>query len=104
MAAERAEVILNRMQELFESGNLDVKPDTICFSSVINAWARSRHRAAPQRAEAILNRMQELFESGNHDVKPNTICFNSVINAWAKSGSSGPTGGRNDSQSDARDF
>jgi hypothetical protein len=76
------------MQELSDAGSHDVKPNTICFSSVINAWVKSGDPSAPQRAETILNRMQELFESGNHDAKPNTVCFNSVIVAWARSGDS----------------
>ena len=86
LAAKRAEAILERMQELYEAGNVDVKPNTICFSTVISAWARSRDPGAAKRAEAILERMQELYEAGNVDVKPNTICFNSVISAWANSG------------------
>jgi hypothetical protein len=67
------------MLELYISGNHDVRPNTISFSSVVDAWARSNDHTAPQRAEAILNRMEELYKSGNHDVKPSTISFASVI-------------------------
>ena len=74
-AAKRAEAILERMQELYEAGNVDIKPDTISFSTVISAWAKSGDPAAAKRAEAILERMQELYEAGNVDVKPNTICL-----------------------------
>ena len=59
------------MQDLNDSGDDNVKPKTVTFSAVINAWARSNNRVAADGAEAILNRMQELFEAGNHDVKPN---------------------------------
>ena len=38
---KRAETIFNRMQELFVSGNHDLEPDALAFSSVINAWAKS---------------------------------------------------------------
>ena len=63
-AAQRAESILKRMQELHEAGNPDVKPNTISFNSVISAWANSGERGAAERAEAILKRMQELHEAG----------------------------------------
>jgi hypothetical protein len=72
------------MQERHESGYPDVKPDTISFSTVLNAWANSRDPGAALRAEAILDRMQEINESGFTRVKPNKISFSSVINAWAK--------------------
>jgi len=56
-----------------------VKPDTVSFTSVIDAWAKSKDPDAPQRAEIVLNRMQELFKSGYPDMKPNTVSFNSVL-------------------------
>jgi hypothetical protein len=74
------------MQDHYKSGYWGVKPDTISFSSVINAWAASGDPVAPQRAEALLKRMQKMHEAGNHDVKPNTITINSIISAWAQSG------------------
>ena len=40
-AAERAEKMLEWMDDLYKSGNAEVKPDTITFNAVIDAWARS---------------------------------------------------------------
>jgi hypothetical protein len=62
-APYRAEVLLQRKQDMYDTGDEKVKPNTIGFNSVINAWARSNDRMAAERAEVILNRMQELFES-----------------------------------------
>lgn len=83
-AAQRGEMILNRMQQLYESGNHDMKPNTVSFSSVISAWSQSHEPAAPQRAETLLLRMQKVHEAGNHGIKPGTITFNSAI-SWAQS-------------------
>jgi hypothetical protein len=55
-APYKAEALLQKMQDLYESGNHDVKPNTISFSSVITAWARSNDKVAAERAEVILNR------------------------------------------------
>jgi pentatricopeptide repeat protein len=88
-AAERAEAILEWMDRLNKSGNGDVKPDTITFNAVIDAWARSGCKRGPQRAEQILNHMDELYHGGNIDVKPDTYTYNTLINALAKSGDGG---------------
>ena len=70
-------------------GNLDVKPDTITFNGVIDAWARSHDRRAPKRAEEILAHMNQLYQEGNYDVQPDTYTYNTVINCWAKSNEPG---------------
>ena len=36
-----------------------MKPDTITFNAVLDAWARSGDRVAPHRAEQILDHMDE---------------------------------------------
>ena len=94
-APQRAEAVLESMQELYKAGNSDVKPDTISFNSVLSAWAKIGNRGAAERAESILKRMQELHEGGYPDVKPNTISFSSVISAWANSGERGAARERN---------
>jgi hypothetical protein len=45
------------MQDMYNTGDEKVKPNTIGFNSVINAWARSNDRMAAERTEVILNRM-----------------------------------------------
>ena len=79
-AGEKAEALLQRMQEL------GLKLGTISFNSVISAWANSNDPTAGQRAEFLLRRMLELSRQGNDDMHPDTITYNSVIDAWAKSG------------------
>jgi hypothetical protein len=69
------------------NGNLDVKPTTINFNTVLDAWAKSGGgRSAAERAEEILEWMDRLHKDGNNDVKPDTITFNAVLDAWARSG------------------
>jgi hypothetical protein len=61
------------------AGNPDVKPNTVCFNSVIMAWANSRDPSAGNRAEGILNQMQKLYKAGDPDVKPNTVTLTSAL-------------------------
>lgn len=83
--AARAENILNKMQQMYEQGCKDVRPDTFSFASVLNAHANSGERGAAEKAETILKHMQRLHEDGNENVKPNTICFATVIKAYSRS-------------------
>lgn len=88
-AAERAEEILEWMDRLYKSGNTSVRPDTITFNAVLDAWARSGDRMAAHRAEQILDHMDELYRAGNQGVKPDTYTYNTLINAHAKSSEKG---------------
>ena len=36
-----AEAILQRMWQLYDAGNVDVKPDTVTYNSVLGVWAAS---------------------------------------------------------------
>ncbi len=88
-AAERAEEILEWMDRLHKAGNVSVRPDTITFNAVLDAWARSGDRMAAHRAEQILDHMDELYRAGNLGVKPDTYTYNTLINAHAKSSEKG---------------
>ena len=82
---ESAEAVLMRLEKVWKSGNEKVKPNTILYNAVLDAWAKSGRREAPKRAEAILHHMEQLNQQGNEDVRPDTVSYSAVINAWAKS-------------------
>jgi len=85
-AAERAEALLRRMEEMHASGNKSVKPDTVSYTTVIDAWSKSGNKAvAGERADALLKSMDDMFLSGNEDVKPNAFTFTACLNAFAVS-------------------
>eukprot|EP00592_Proboscia_alata_P020574 CAMPEP_0194415506 /NCGR_PEP_ID=MMETSP0176-20130528/14281_1 /TAXON_ID=216777 /ORGANISM="Proboscia alata, Strain PI-D3" /LENGTH=698 /DNA_ID=CAMNT_0039220183 /DNA_START=213 /DNA_END=2310 /DNA_ORIENTATION=+ len=81
-SAQRGEQICNDMDELYESGAIDVRPTAVMLSRVIGSWAATYNA---QRADELYQRMQRMYEAGNKSLKPdaNTIC--SVIDAWASS-------------------
>jgi pentatricopeptide repeat protein len=58
-SGQRAELILLKMQELFEK-QWDTKPSVQSFSKVVEAWANSRHPDATLRADAIVQIMHEM--------------------------------------------
>lgn len=84
-AAERAEAILTRMEELALRGNAHVAPNAYTYSTVLHAWSRSQSPDSAERALALLNRMEEAYRNGQAFSKPNGYCFNATMNAIAKS-------------------
>jgi pentatricopeptide repeat protein len=76
-AAEKAEALLRQMNSLASSNeSLDVKPDTLCYLSVLECWANSMHKQlAIDRSEAILCEMEERAESGDESVKPSPATY-----------------------------
>ena len=58
-ATQRAEQILSRMHQHFESGEVDTKPSVVSYAIVITCLAKSRPQEAADRAEAILRDMQD---------------------------------------------
>lgn len=73
------------MQSLHSQGYPNVCPDTLSFSSVINAYANSGLYNAAEKAESILLDMMDMHNSGNKSAAPNTICFATVIKSYSRS-------------------
>jgi hypothetical protein len=81
---ERAEAILDRLEMLYESGELDVRADSVCYNAVINAWGWSNEKGKAGRAHKLYQRMMDALESGkNPDLKPDITTCNSLLNACA---------------------
>ncbi len=59
-----------------------MKPDTICFTSIIDAYAKKGGEEAAERAEDLLHEMENLYNMGDKDVKPNTRTYSAVISEW----------------------
>jgi len=88
--AQEAEDVLDKMEDVWKNGDHHdgfVRPNTICYNTVIGAYARSRQPNAANRAESLLRRMERIHKSKlNPDVTPDTVSYGSVISAWARSG------------------
>lgn len=81
--ALRARQILNRMVELHESGRLAARPNTICYTAVINCCAYSEHcdeidqRAALRIAVATFREL----ERSPHGASPNEVTYSNLLTA-----------------------
>jgi pentatricopeptide repeat protein len=61
-------------------------PDTIAFSTTINAWSKSSDRNAPDRAHALLRKLIGLYNSEGKKIhKPDIVTYTNVMQCWIKS-------------------
>jgi len=86
-AAERAQQLLDRMEELHRGGDDAMRPTTVLYNTVLAAWAKSGEKGAAERAEELLGRMQRAAaakDAGGDVPRADTVSFNSAIDAWAR--------------------
>ena len=95
-SAEKAYMLLN---ELIQSDNPALVPDSFAFANTINAFSKMADRKkspkdrveAAQRAEDILWMMVDIMKENNQEDSNNShlsgsiVPFNACLNAWAKS-------------------
>jgi len=94
-SAPRAEALLRRMIDPYTSNTTTlsiepiIRPDSMSFHIVMNAWARfGRYDPnSAQRAEELLDLMHDMYKSGDYgeEMKPNMYSYTTAINAWARS-------------------
>lgn len=89
--AREAEDILNKMihlsnnQSNHSNDEGSVRPNIICFNTVIDAWSKTRGFDSADRAYSILTQMENLAEI-DEDLYPDTITYSTSISAFARSG------------------
>lgn len=78
-AAEEAEKLLQRMHDLHERGDPDVKPNVVSYGAVIDCFSKCGDPDAASRADNLLASMIKLHQSDtirHADLLPNTYVFN----------------------------
>lgn len=80
-AANRAHSILDSMEQMYQEGDTDIKPDCYTYNAVLNAWSKSEEYDASMRAEAILKRMNE-----DDSIEPDVFTYTTVIDSLKNGG------------------
>mmetsp|Transcript_39471 Transcript_39471/g.59727 ORF Transcript_39471/g.59727 Transcript_39471/m.59727 type:complete len:135 (+) Transcript_39471:292-696(+) len=92
ISAQKAQDILEKMEERGQHSDDDdsVRPDIVCYTSVIDAWACSNSKDAGVYAEELFRCVDTIFkETGDERLKPNSRTYCSVINALGRSRAQG---------------
>lgn len=79
---ERAETLIDSMQEDCLRGNASAKPDWYLLLDFMNACIK---KGDMERAQAVLRRMQEFHRDGYLEEGPTITEFESLIEAWKQS-------------------
>ncbi|KAL7564189.1 hypothetical protein ACA910_021617 [Epithemia clementina (nom. ined.)] len=87
---EMTKTALKDIMEACDAGVLDEKPGCREFSTVLQAWMRSKRSNAADQAEQGLRRMQQLAQSGRYDCHPNAYTYSAVLGCMARLAQSTP--------------
>lgn len=87
--AREAEAILMELLDAFDCYGVEMQqPNSIHFTAVIDAWAKSKSQDAPHRAWHLLAKMQRMArDTRNTGLIPSTITYNAVLNSIAQTSS-----------------
>jgi len=84
--ASRANDYLNDMSEMYyRSSLIVVKPSTVDYNNILQAWSQSNMDGAAQNAEIRLSEMEKQWRDGNEQIQPNTSSYLYTITAWKNS-------------------
>ena len=79
--AEAATTVLRDVEEAYRSGNDHLKPTSLLYSAVLQAYAKS---GSQRLACEPLDRTKELYRNGKLYAKPTTLFYNACIDAYAR--------------------
>lgn len=84
-AAENAQRVLDKLENLYARGETTVRPNFVCYTTVMGAWGNSRRKDALDKMERILKRMEQKYEETlEANVRPNTVSYVTAIDAFVR--------------------
>lgn len=89
---DRIKAILEHMEKLADAGNTKLRPQTVNYNALIDAYAKSDDSMGAAKAEVILSRMLKEYFNGRKNMKPNVRSFNGVLFAWTARVKANPKG------------
>jgi pentatricopeptide repeat protein len=78
--SDEAEAVLDQIEEMYESGDLEDAPNEFAYTTVLDSFCRSKNRGAAQSADALFRRMKDV------GIQPSVVTYNAVLNAHVKAG------------------
>lgn len=76
--------LFQRMKELYQGGEVNIKPNSISYNIVIKALSGERRMSCVSKAENVLQEMEDAFYNGDRDMTPDKISYTSTLAAWAR--------------------
>ena len=84
--AQRADALLQKMEDLYERGDVGFAPNLFSYNLVIEAWSKSPSTDAAMRAAHVLRKLAKVANNDKRaGVEPDTFSFNQVLAALSRS-------------------
>lgn len=80
--SSRRSIRAEKFLSLMDKDEALPEPDITCYTLVLNCWASSNKRNAPEKAELLLRSMEY---NENKKTRPNMMSYTCVLNAWSRS-------------------
>ena len=87
--AQKADALLQRMEERYERGDASFAPNLFTYNLVIEAWSKSPDKGAAMKAAHVLRKLTKVQNSRRTGVEPDTFSFNQVLAALSRSSMKG---------------
>jgi hypothetical protein len=86
-SGEQAQRVLDQLERWYDDGKSPVRPNVVCYTTVMNAWARghAHPKLALDKVETLLRKMEDGFEeTRDTDIRPNKITYVTAIDAFCR--------------------
>ena len=83
-APEKTMEVLQRMLDLYSSGDVFAKPNCVNYNAVLNAYSRTQSRESAIHADQMLQRMELPVGDGGFDIEPDRLSYALTILACAR--------------------
>ena len=86
-SGEQAQRVLDQLEEWYAEGKTAVRPNVVCYTTVMNAWVRGSAppKVALDSVEKILRKMEDEYEETlDPHVRPNKISYVTAIDAFCR--------------------
>ncbi|KAG7358452.1 PPR: pentatricopeptide repeat domain containing protein [Nitzschia inconspicua] len=84
---EQAQRVLDQFEEWYDNGNSRVRPNVVCYTTVMQAWGRGKGPpdVALQNVEKILTKLENLYlETGSDALRPNQITYITAMDVYCR--------------------
>ena len=84
-SANRAQSIHDGIVTMYkDTGDYRIAPNTVSYTAVMYAWARSSDEDAPRMGELLLEDMLKAYREGCDHLQPDAVTFSALIEIYAK--------------------
>ena len=86
-SGEQAQRIVDMLENWHEAGNTNVRPNVVCYTTVMSAWARGKAPAqtALKKVNETLTKLENLYEATlDKSLRPNKITYITAMDVYCR--------------------